>query len=814
MNARLTGLSVSDFRSVRGRVELDLDAPVILIYGANGSGKTSLLSALELGLTGAVNSLQRSKIENNENNLIHVDTEKAVISVECRHPETESTRSEIIVQGDKTIGKPLLTDQQARFYTERCFLAQSILGRLLEIYEGDDARTNDNPLTRFVQELLGLDVLNNIIDGLHHLKDVRRLRRLVPLFGDVEHQSDEIRKRIDEFKAHVKKASAARKEAEEELISTLSVFGSEDQLDLNATLVAVRESSDNLANSELLSIMKHEISAAQSLWNKISVTADTTRVREAETALQSANQLFKRWAMAHEATVLAALDAASGMLQGIPNPRLVGFEKAHSTATTAIDSECARRIQRVQKDDEDKALLSKARETLEKLIARVRRLDERVSSLVVDSGALAAALSEVAAYVDGDICPICARNFTEVSEIPLRAHLTAHISSLSRTANELREITAERQSVTQNIDQEQQRVSDLENSVLEESVRNKLGAEISRLQEIKQRLLRIEEAVVEGSALMLRTQSAAERLSQQRQNQESLAGLRVSVTAFPAQLNIEAPIDSESIPDTLARCLSAIDEQQQEIRKRRSAQLRVLEASECLEKRQEEEKRRKVELIEAEATWVRIEAALTKANRTRALGKVLSDKAVTERTNIVRRVFNDSLNEIWKDLFVRLAPDERFIPAFAIPEAGNGPVVAMLETLYRGENRAGNPRSMLSAGNLNTAALTLFLSLHLSVEPVLPWLVIDDPVQSMDEIHIAQFAALLRALSRQAERQTIIAVHEKPLFDYLAFELSPAYEGDRLITIELSQANDRDTECNYDMKTWKPDSVLSVSTSG
>ena len=91
---------------------------------------------------------------------------------------------------------------------------------------------------------------------------------------------------------------------------------------------------------------------------------------------------------------------------------------------------------------------------------------------------------------------------------------------------------------------------------------------------------------------------------------------------------------------------------------------------------------------------------------------------------------------------------------------------------------------MLSAGNLNTAALTIFLALHLSVKPTLPWLVVDDPVQSMDEVHIAQFAALLRTLSKQHSRQVIIAVHEKPLFDYLTLELSPAFRDDRLITIE------------------------------
>src|SRR5439155_24173367 len=121
-------------------------------------------------------------------------------------------------------------------------------------------------------------------------------------------------------------------------------------------------------------------------------------------------------------------------------------------------------------------------------------------------------------------------------------------------------------------------------------------------------------------------------------------------------------------------------------------------------------------------------------------------------------------------------------PAFASPENSAGSVEAVLETHYRSGGKGGNPRAMLSAGNLNTAALTLFLALHLSVRPVLPWLIIDDPVQSMDDVHIAQFAALLRTLAKEHGRQIIISVHDRPLFDYLALELSPAFPGDQLIT--------------------------------
>jgi exonuclease SbcC len=117
---------------------------------------------------------------------------------------------------------------------------------------------------------------------------------------------------------------------------------------------------------------------------------------------------------------------------------------------------------------------------------------------------------------------------------------------------------------------------------------------------------------------------------------------------------------------------------------------------------------------------------------------------------------------------------------------------------------------MLSSGNLNTAALTLFLALHLSVEPRLPWLILDDPVQSMDEVHIAQFAALLRTLSKEHRRQVVLAVHEKPLFDYLTLELSPAFEGDRLITVELTASENATTVAEPTYYDWAPDPAVAA----
>ncbi|MGA0617388.1 molybdopterin cofactor-binding domain-containing protein [Paracoccus sp. KR1-242] len=134
--------------------------------------------------------------------------------------------------------------------------------------------------------------------------------------------------------------------------------------------------------------------------------------------------------------------------------------------------------------------------------------------------------------------------------------------------------------------------------------------------------------------------------------------------------------------------------------------------------------------------------------------------------------------------------------ACSIPEASTQKIQPKLVTEHRdGGNEGGTPGAMLSAGNLNTAALTLFIALHLCVPNELPWMILDDPVQSMDDVHIAHFSALLRTLSKEHGRQVMIAVHDRQLFEYLKLELSPAFPEDSLLTLELSRGPRRDSVC-------------------
>ena len=103
--------------------------------------------------------------------------------------------------------------------------------------------------------------------------------------------------------------------------------------------------------------------------------------------------------------------------------------------------------------------------------------------------------------------------------------------------------------------------------------------------------------------------------------------------------------------------------------------------------------------------------------------------------------------------------------------------------------------------------LTLFISLHLTLSEQL-LLILDDPVQSMDDVHISHFAALLRTLSKEHRRQIIIAVHDRQLFEYLKLELSPAFEGDSLRTLELSRGPRSDTLCLPDRMSFREETAL------
>ncbi len=810
MPPRLKFLTVEDFRSIRGPVGVSLDAPVVLIHGPNGTGKTSLLAAIELALTGAVPSLARF----DNTYLTHLPHKRAREGTARIQLQAEGlgddTPADLIADGITITGRALLDTERARFYTERCYLAQATLGRLLEIYEHQDNRRSDSPLTRFVKEMLGLEAIDAVIEGLHAAGDVRRFREVAPSYWSARADAPQLEqsvaaavKQTQELRDRIEVAGAKLRELADPAV-TVDHHISSDALRV-ALLQAAEESERRLG--VLASIRRDLAAASNQVQEALAADASGERV-SAEQASVVTREALSAWRSGpgmELATIIAKVQ------QTFPDVSASSSDPvtSHGAAAVAVKAARERSQALADTDDADAKTIAELQVSVRQGQGRIDQIDRELAGVEGANRELAEALTAIASHIEDEHCPVCGRDFGEVSEAPLAAHVSEEVARLVTAAGRVEALVRDRSATASILAETERRLGDIQSRRIPAERRDRLKLELARLAEWTTSLDAIAKTAIMGSRLIREASQSAQALSLIDSRQTSISGLRAELASHASALSRSPAPDDMPLHLIAEDLTSEIAKQSTQEAELKSSREQAIETLDFLAEL-------RASLATAEADY----AALAKQQQTSALRRCeaerriavardLVTRAQAVRSEEVRRVFNVELNAVWRELFIRLAPEEDFVPAFALPEVSGRPVEAVLETLYRAGGKGGNPRAMLSAGNLNTAALTLFLALHLSVPPTLPWLVIDDPVQNMDDVHIAQFAALLRTL-KQHDRQVIVAVHNRQLFDYLALELSPAINGDRLVTIELGRDADGMTTAPWNLTAFEPDRAIAA----
>lgn len=795
---RLDAIQITNFRSVRGTVSVPLDAPVVLLHGTNGAGKSTVMSAIELALTGNVSGIAEADREH----LVHYGEEEATVEL-----VSSSGQQTLRLRGGELSGEPLLAADDARLFAERCYLQQRTLTSLLEIYQGDGSA--ESQLTRFVNELLGLDELDALMKGTHQLTDKRRLRKLLPEFAALESERDAAATELQELRQRREKLTSARTGPAARVREILGELGAVSVPAEDVEALLTQQSSE--AELVELTARHRDVLAMQHQVRTIGGAPAAKELASLAKAAQSAREAAEAWRGTHGRALEEVLTSLRLHFPGLPDAATAQDPAdVRAGALAETDAELGRLRDALATDASARADLERLNTATADAHARLTSIDTQLaeSGSATDAEELAKVLAGLIPHVHTDDCPVCGRAFREVSDEPLVAHLAVRVSQLSEHAERLSSLARARLEASNDVRRLDDGRKRAQERLMAEAARVHAERTASLLEGARERLATLEAGVAAG-ADVTRSLAAAERAvvhaeERSRRYAELVASVRELAEAS-GRVDADADRGEETLAalaDELAGRITATER----IERLRAEALEHLRKIRKLEDEEREFERR---IAAVEATVRQCRDKLNAIEMRREGLWNLRREAEAARKAIVRRVFNDALNAVWHDLFVRLAPEETFVPVFRTPDTRQNRLIAELATTYRGsEGEAGSPRAMLSAGNLNTAGLTLFLALHLSVDPRLPWLLLDDPVQSMDEVHVQQFAALLRTLARGHGRRIVIAVHERALFDYLSLELSAAQPDDVLVTIELSRSHEGATVVRPSRLRYVPDHAL------
>lgn len=791
-NSLLSGLDITNFRSIRGHIHAPLDAKVVLVHGENGAGKTSLLTSIELALTGQVQSLERAD-PNYARQLLHRSASSGSVVLTAGSGASSSTfEAQLVASGAQSITS--LSSTSAAFFRERSFLPQSLLGQLLQIYQdaGSDA---SSPLAQFVGKLLGLDRLDALEAGLKPLGDIRNVRKIVDGWAAAETE----KVRLERLLADQQKTYEALKQQIASELGELNSLCEELGLPTDVTLESLNEVRVLLADDadtrafaqlldqrRLLGSIRREIDLARqsSLLPPIVPSID----------LGVATQAYAAWETTHGARVAGLRERVEMLLPTVSLPS--GLAEFVDGALIHLRTEEKQLSERTSAARADARRLATARDEWEVALKQRDTLDQEVALLSSDAGSLSSTLAEMASFIRNDTCPVCDRDFAEEKKGPLTEHVHGKVRFLSASAERLLTLGRTRSEAQVTLERLDREIETLTARRHDDREMADLDRRYALVRTLREELGSTEEIFRAGGRLRAEEVSAQRFVAEARSQNTALIASRETLNEFAIEIGANALQDNEIFEDAAARLDTTLLARVTRLESRLSSRRRGNERIDVVRTVAERLSGIEAQRAADNAAWKRAEGALQKAQVLREQGNSVRMAVDHVRSAIIRREFNDRLNRVWRDLFIRLAPSEPFVPAFRIPASSTQKLQPKLITEHRdGGDAGGAPGAMLSAGNLNTAALTLFIALHLSVPVELPWLILDDPVQSMDDVHIAHFAALLRTLSKEHGRQVMIAVHDRQLFEYLKLELSPAFPEDSLLTIELSRGPRRDTTC-------------------
>lgn len=197
--------------------------------------------------------------------------------------------------------------------------------------------------------------------------------------------------------------------------------------------------------------------------------------------------------------------------------------------------------------------------------------------------------------------------------------------------------------------------------------------------------------------------------------------------------------------------------------------------------------RMKSELDQLKSQHIEKSNTLDKANRISTERRFVAQVAKEKEVEVVEDIFNE-LQPVVQDLFSRLAPHPTFRTLSITHELYYGKGISMPTAIDPLFGLEVNPSIVFSSAQANVAAICYFLALAFSSSTTdFGFVLLDDPLQSMDDINTLGLSDLCRFLRR--EKQLIIATHDYRLSNLLLRKLTSREEPFQTLNIDFRAWN-------------------------
>lgn len=162
---------------------------------------------------------------------------------------------------------------------------------------------------------------------------------------------------------------------------------------------------------------------------------------------------------------------------------------------------------------------------------------------------------------------------------------------------------------------------------------------------------------------------------------------------------------------------------------------------------------------------------------------LLHGAASAARRDVVQSEFA-RLSPVAQDVYSRLDPHPTFTELELETDVLRSASTATARVRDREQDVEADPMVIFSAAQANIAAISYLVALNWTTASRVPVLMLDDPLQAMDDINVLGFADLCRHLRLQ--RQVIVSTHERRFAQLLERKLTPRDDRDRTIVHEFT----------------------------